>query len=1723
MSFVLLAGAAEAASDGDLTVDAEDEDGDAATYASVVLYTSDWDTVGEKGTGSDGSVTWEDRSGGDYHVELYGGDGAFWASNTVTVDGDTSHTIRRRRPYLLGVTVTDEGDGDGTLETGETITVSPKVQNDAPTDQRTRVRIVTDGDKSSPWYDDVQRGPVTIASGDHQWFGRDLTFDDPGTYHVRLSAEAEVDGSYTTTDASTWTASFDVSSAAGPSCSADGKLERTANPGDTVELGVRCTAEDGETLDLTWLRDGSQDGSSSGSSPLEDTYSTSFDETGDHSVTLRAEDADGETAEVSWTVHVEEQATPSPEITTLEVPDTATSGEPFRMTVAVENAGGAAADLGHLTVGFPTDPESGDVRVLEDGTTTPQNLEKSAGETIWKGYGDAKMEAEYPLAEGFASPWPASTTHTLAVEVTPTEETLTDDGTFPVEAKLTAKKDGTWYAEPPRDGSGADRRDQQEEYVRVREIPVEEGDDGGGALTTWSFADGLEGWTADLHECHGDRVSEGDGGWVDAHDGSVRLHVDGGPNHYGLYRQVDVDKGDRVRVDYHIHQTDQPGGPRIKLHTPDCDGWLLDKDNRDSGDNGTLVGTVPEDPPDGAELEVRLGVWPGEITTHVERVTVAGQSGEGGANASIRSFDPPTGSAEPGETVTGEVTVENTGETERSFWVGLSYLKPGAQPEDDDAFLHVDPVETDALSSGETATLTLERTVPEEAPSGQYKAWTAVWGGYDAEKDVMVEPLFDAVRGEDAFRVGDGELTDAELARKFAPILKFSSEAQVFPVPVDYAFDNWELKNADGEIVKGPGFSVDALPTGEDSKNFYLNEPVDDREGYCPDSWCLDPDLQVEQYKEATEGGKYQPVSYARVGSTDDPGRTFIQYFLFYPINDWSNNHEGDWEFVQVNLDAKNSVESTYYSRHYWPGYNIDVEETSGAEMKGKRPVVYVARGSHANYPFRVDSGEEYLDAGAPGLEDADGKGQKLRPGSGDNGYEVKLLSGDEHWLDYKGLWGETNKAPFGKGSKGPKMPRKIYLDDEVRSEVSPWTSPLDWAGKPIEIVEKTYTPGEEVSLRYEKGLSGELSVVGWDLPSGFQLQATECAGAGGSETCKVVSKADVYVPGQGPYTVTAGVGGAQFHQKVWRLRPEQPDCSGPGVDVDTDAPPVVVLVHGWTGDKTSLSDIEQALEADPAIGTADELADPVKAVEYTAAKGEDYHIPDMAAQVQSQIRDALEGTSGRPVVIVSHSMGGLVGRVLIQQGCHKAPNVLSESAAEGAISASPADALATISPEWQDRVVGLYTMGTPHKGVDGSVWGPILELIKGNEWEETREDMHPNSPFMASLTPMEGYDGRLVNIKAGGSPQQTEDHRDEPLDDGVVPVPKMKVPTDRKVTSWYYPDACHIGGKVGIALCGTDTPHYDDHQQLQKDLRSDIKTHFFSHQPGAVRGNQPTIPEAGQTRTFTVSASDPDCDLEGVTWTVGQGASLGSQETEISGCEDSATAKVTFTSAQEVDVTAKVSDTRADGSSDTATDSASWPVYVQEEDEDIVAHVEAGGTSGTAAKSSTPAMTASSETEVDVSTGEGRVSVTVSSQGDGGIVSVDLAGTSLAGIDPGSLDVELDGSSIPPAESYRDLVAREADGEAGFLVSEGTEGVEVLVSVPHFSTREITLEEADGGDDGASQDTGPSFGAGEELPARVRELGRELAAVPGPGAGLVVALLAGVARAALRGRGRRR
>jgi hypothetical protein len=220
-------------------------------------------------------------------------------------------------------------------------------------------------------------------------------------------------------------------------------------------------------------------------------------------------------------------------------------------------------------------------------------------------------------------------------------------------------------------------------------------------------------------------------------------------------------------------------------------------------------------------------------------------------------------------------------------------------------------------------------------------------------------------------------------------------------------------------------------------------------------------------------------------------GWLVLQYWLFYPFNDWrsgffgANDHEADWETVFVYLSESGTGEVNpewvAYAAHDYTGDNLRRRwDDPEVEKVGEHPVVYVGAGSHASYyapgeylteltlplPARVgrtagamrgfwrtklgqyagDDEEEgasgYLHI--PFVDYARGDGMAIGPG-GDREWDPPRIVPDPPpaWVSgYRGLWGLYARDPF-QGEDAPAGPM-YNRDKSVRRA---WYDPVGWAG----------------------------------------------------------------------------------------------------------------------------------------------------------------------------------------------------------------------------------------------------------------------------------------------------------------------------------------------------------------------------------------------------------------------------------------------------------------------------------------------------------------------------------------------------------------------------------------------------------------------------------------------------------------------------------------------------
>ncbi|MBI5058237.1 carboxypeptidase regulatory-like domain-containing protein [candidate division KSB1 bacterium] len=104
---------------------------------------------------------------------------------------------------------------------------------------------------------------------------------------------------------------------------------------------------------------------------------------------------------------------------------------------------------------------------------------------------------------------------------------------------------------------------------------------------------------------------------------------------------------------------------------------------------------------------------------------------------------------------------------------------------------------------------------------------------------------------------------------------------------------------------------------------------------------------------ENSSAADYTPTVYCRRTQKWDGSNIVLQYYLFYPYNDYyfaavfDMDHEGDWEFVEVELDQSGQQVLNVVTGVHW---FFNQKQPADITWTGTHPNVWVATGSHASY-----------------------------------------------------------------------------------------------------------------------------------------------------------------------------------------------------------------------------------------------------------------------------------------------------------------------------------------------------------------------------------------------------------------------------------------------------------------------------------------------------------------------------------------------------------------------------------------------------------------------------------------------------------------------------------------------------------------------------------------------------------------------------------------------------
>ena len=156
--------------------------------------------------------------------------------------------------------------------------------------------------------------------------------------------------------------------------------------------------------------------------------------------------------------------------------------------------------------------------------------------------------------------------------------------------------------------------------------------------------------------------------------------------------------------------------------------------------------------------------------------------------------------------------------------------------------------------------------------------------------------------------VARADLADeTALAKRFAPVVRLVEQAQECsygesyrPIDVDTIFDEQTVS------LRGPWNPTDLVKIAPAAKalpglfEYHLDFPGS----------ALDPGCGYEKWaRRITQGTP--PTVYAHVATDPSyPDKLSVQYWFYYPFNDWNNTHEGDWEMIQLVFDTADPREA---------------------------------------------------------------------------------------------------------------------------------------------------------------------------------------------------------------------------------------------------------------------------------------------------------------------------------------------------------------------------------------------------------------------------------------------------------------------------------------------------------------------------------------------------------------------------------------------------------------------------------------------------------------------------------------------------------------------------------------------------------------------------------------------------------------------------------------------
>ena len=290
-----------------------------------------------------------------------------------------------------------------------------------------------------------------------------------------------------------------------------------------------------------------------------------------------------------------------------------------------------------------------------------------------------------------------------------------------------------------------------------------------------------------------------------------------------------------------------------------------------------------------------------------------------------------------------------------------------------------------------------------------------------------------SVAAQDVDNDGIPDSKEKQLALKYEPYLHFAAGEKFFPTDANYHIiksELYEKKSDDSNelIERFPDVATIAQYTTE---NYFLNNTLG---GYKE---------IAEDYKQNRES--FGDKIYAHV--TSEAGYIVVQYWFFYAFNPGTlNQHQGDWEMIEIVLDSTETPQYAVYSQHH-AGEMADWKDVE--KVDETHPRVYVALGSHASY-FRSYQGKLGTES------DIVGNAYTLKPEDLEIVYLGEKGTGkhpsSQDWLDFGGKWGNWAKlADAYMGAAGPSGPGQ-------NENAEKWLNPVSWGSDKFQVNQTWFT-----------------------------------------------------------------------------------------------------------------------------------------------------------------------------------------------------------------------------------------------------------------------------------------------------------------------------------------------------------------------------------------------------------------------------------------------------------------------------------------------------------------------------------------------------------------------------------------------------------------------------------------------------------------------------------------